>query len=70
MVVPFFVHGLGDSIHLLESPKKQAKVKCQRKDGDESFVLFHIKRVAIGFVRHSINAKSHAIRVPEYVINF
>ncbi len=49
VVAPLFLC-VGQLVHLLECPKKKDKVKCQSKDGYQSFILFHNGRVAIGFV--------------------
>jgi len=55
---------------LLESPKEQGGMEQQCEKRDNSFVLFHSGRVAIGFVRLPHNAKSHAIRALKNVIHF
>jgi hypothetical protein len=45
-------------------------MKCQRKNSDEGFILFHGGRIAIGFVRLYLNTKSRTIRIQENVITF
>lgn len=66
---PPFCFSWGESVHLLECPKKKSQMECQGKDGYERFVLFHRRwcRKSV-LVRQALNAKSRAIRVLQNVI--